>query len=99
MIRFWIAVVLASLAGAAPAQSTLYRCKDASGKTSYSDRGCPGQTAGSPMKRRGKLEGDCAQGSRAACEELDQLRKQPKPAAGAANADPKKSQRDRQGAR
>ena len=95
MIRIGIAVVLASLVSAGSAQTTLYRCKDASGKTSYSDRGCPGQAAGSPMKRRGKLEGDCAQGSRAACAELEQTRKKPGPAAGAGKADPGKSQRER----
>src|SRR5262249_26987117 len=95
MVRVGIAVVLAALAATAPAQ-TLYRCKDASGKISFSDRACTGQ-ATAPVQRRGKLEGDCAQGSKDACDELKQTTKK-KPKA-KTNAGKKKSQPDRQGQR
>jgi uncharacterized protein DUF4124 len=90
ILRLWIALVLASAVGAAAAQ-TMYRCKDARGRTSYGDHGCTGQ-AGSPMQARGKLESDCAQGSKDACAELRQTRK---PARSPGKADVKKSQRKR----
>jgi hypothetical protein len=90
ILRLWIALVLASAVGAAAAQTT-YRCKDARGKTSYSDHACPGQAA-APMQPRGRLEGDCAQGSKDACAELRQARK---PARSPGKADVKKSRRKR----
>jgi uncharacterized protein DUF4124 len=92
ILRLWIALVLASAVGAAAAQTT-YRCKDARGKTFYSDRGCAGQ-AGSPMQARGKLESDCAQGSQSACAELRQAKKRPNSGAGG-KADRGKSRRKR----
>lgn len=95
ILRLSIALVLASAAGAASAQTT-YRCKDVHGRISYSDHACPGQAA-APLQRRGKLESDCAQGSKDACAELNRGRKRPASSAAADKASAKKSQRKRSG--
>ncbi len=94
ILRLSIALVLASAAGAASAQTT-YRCKDVHGRISYSDHACPGQAA-APLQRRGKLESDCAQGSKDACAELNQGRRRSAPSAAAGkpaqkNSEPKRS--------
>ena len=93
ILRLWIALLLVSAACAAAAQTT-YRCTDAWGRRSYSDHACPGQAA-APLQRRGKLESDCAQGSKDACAELGQTRRRTESSAAAAKIDPKKNERKR----
>jgi uncharacterized protein DUF4124 len=90
MTRICIALILASAVGAEAAQ-TMYRCTDARGRTSFSDRACPGQAA-APVQSRSRLEADCAQGSQDACTELRQASK---PARSPAKADVGKSRRKR----
>jgi Domain of unknown function (DUF4124) len=92
ILRLCIALVLASAVGAAAAQTT-YRCKDARGKISYSDHGCPGQAV-SELQSRDKLESDCGQGSKTACAELRDAKKR-SGSARAGKTNVKKSQRKR----
>lgn len=87
-MRYWFALVLATVA-VAPAQAEVYKCSNADGSVSFTDRPCP-KDAQSETVRLQDPVGDAAQNNvEPACMELAQpvWRLQPMEAGGRLSAD------------